>query len=56
MEGEEQTTAQQLSEGMFARLLLESREEDVIVAVSDSSAISSPLNLPHFTKTQTKAN
>lgn len=41
MEGEEQTTAQQLSEGMSARLLLESREEDVIVAVSDSSAISS---------------
>uniref|UniRef100_A0A9J7YH47 ALMS motif domain-containing protein n=1 Tax=Cyprinus carpio carpio TaxID=630221 RepID=A0A9J7YH47_CYPCA len=41
MEGEEQTTAQQLIEGMSARLLLESREEDVIVAVSDSSAISS---------------
>ncbi|XP_016123934.1 uncharacterized protein [Sinocyclocheilus grahami] len=41
MEGEEQTTAQQLSEGMSTRLLLESREEDVIVAVSDSSAVSS---------------
>ncbi|XP_016400898.1 uncharacterized protein LOC107733682 isoform X1 [Sinocyclocheilus rhinocerous] len=41
MEGEEQTTAQQLSEGMSTRLLLESREEDVIVAVSYSSAVSS---------------
>ncbi|XP_058651887.1 uncharacterized protein alms1 isoform X3 [Onychostoma macrolepis] len=41
MEGEEQTTSQQLSEGMSAQLLFESREEDVIVAVSDSSAISS---------------
>ncbi|XP_059422342.1 uncharacterized protein alms1 isoform X2 [Carassius carassius] len=41
MEGEEQTTAQQLIEGMSARLLLKSREDNVIVAVSDSSAISS---------------
>ncbi len=41
LEGKEQTTAQQLSEGMSARLLFKSREEDVIVAVSDISAISS---------------
>ncbi|XP_050982419.1 centrosome-associated protein ALMS1 [Labeo rohita] len=40
MEGEEQTTAQQLSERMSARLLLEFREADVNVAVSDTSAIS----------------
>ncbi|XP_052428314.1 uncharacterized protein alms1 isoform X2 [Carassius gibelio] len=41
MEGEEQTTAQQLIEGMSAQLLLKSREDNVIVAVSDSSNISS---------------
>ncbi|XP_073690233.1 uncharacterized protein alms1 isoform X2 [Garra rufa] len=41
MEGEERTTAQQLSEGMSPRLLLEFREEDVTVAVNDSSDISS---------------
>ncbi|KAK2896536.1 hypothetical protein Q8A67_011024 [Cirrhinus molitorella] len=41
MEGEEQTTAQQVTEGMSARLLLEFREEEVTGAVSDSSAISS---------------
>jgi len=40
MEGEEQTTAQQLSEGMSAQLLSEYREEDVTVAVSSSSAVS----------------
>ncbi|XP_690375.6 centrosome-associated protein ALMS1 isoform X2 [Danio rerio] len=42
MEGEEQTAAQRLSEGMHARPLLELREEDISVAVSNSSAISSP--------------
>ncbi|XP_016329364.1 uncharacterized protein alms1 isoform X2 [Sinocyclocheilus anshuiensis] len=41
MEGEEQTIAEQHSEGMSARLLLEFKDQDVIVAVSDSSAISS---------------
>ncbi|XP_056327278.1 centrosome-associated protein ALMS1 isoform X2 [Danio aesculapii] len=42
MEGEEQTAAQRLSEGMYARPLSELREEEVSVAVSNSSAISSP--------------
>lgn len=52
MEGEEQTTAQQLSEGMSAQLLLEDREEDVIVAVSSSSAVSSASNTQNTDKSQ----
>ncbi|CAM4727452.1 unnamed protein product [Leuciscus chuanchicus] len=52
MEGEEQTTAQQLSEGMSAQLLLEYREEDVIVAVSSSGAVSSALNTQNTDKSQ----
>ncbi|KAK7148845.1 hypothetical protein R3I93_013003 [Phoxinus phoxinus] len=52
MEGEEQTTAQQLSEGMSAQLLLEYREEDVIVAVSSSSTVSSASNIQNTDKSQ----
>ncbi|XP_056104019.1 uncharacterized protein alms1 isoform X2 [Rhinichthys klamathensis goyatoka] len=52
MEGEEQTTAQQLSEGMSAQLLSEYREEDVIVAVSSSSAVSSASNTQNTDKSQ----
>ncbi|XP_039528167.1 uncharacterized protein alms1 [Pimephales promelas] len=52
MEGEEQTTAQQLSEGMSAQLLSEYREEDVTVAVSSSSAVSSASNTQNTDKSQ----
>ncbi|XP_067277475.1 serine-rich adhesin for platelets isoform X2 [Pseudorasbora parva] len=52
MEGEEQTTAQQLSEGTSARLLLDYRKEDVVVAVSSSSAVSSASNTQNTDKSQ----